>query len=256
MTRRIILWTVPRSVSTAFERALIEHPDTSVHHEPFTVPWYFGPERISERYPDADRPDATFAATVEALMNDRSPLVVVKAMAYCAVEALDALPLDAFVHAALIRHPARTVPSLWRGSHDSERTGWSWFDEREVGFDALETVLAAAEEASGVAGTIVDADDLLADPPGVMETWCERVGLRWVPNMLRWVPGPVESWATWPGWHDTAAQSDGLRPRPRSPIPAVDSELAPIVARALPAYERLAARRLRVAEARPGGSDR
>jgi len=242
LTLRIFVWTVPRSVSTAFERALIEHPDTSVHHEPFTLPWYFGPDRRSDRYLDRPpRADATWEAAVDRLMNDQAPVVVAKVMAYCATPCLDSIPLERFRHTALIRHPASTVPSLWRGAHDTERTGWSGFDEREVGFDALETALEATGDA-----VVMDADDLLADPPQMLRAWCEAVGLSCDPTMLTWQPGPVPGWDLWPGWHDAAERSAGLVRRDRRPPPAVDEHLRPVVGRALGPYARLHARRLRV----------
>ncbi|GMI28035.1 hypothetical protein TeGR_g12098 [Tetraparma gracilis] len=45
----IILWAPPRSCSTAFERAVINHPSTTVLHEAFADPCYFGPERLVKR---------------------------------------------------------------------------------------------------------------------------------------------------------------------------------------------------------------
>ncbi len=180
------------------------------------------------------------------LLADPGPVVVAKVMAYCAVEHLDAIPLHAFQHTALIRHPARTVPSLWKASHDPQRTGWDSFDEREVGFEALAAVVQTASAATGRPPVVIDADELLADPSGMLQAWCAAVGLSWTPEMLTWEPGPVPAWDMWPGWHDAALASSGLLQRDRTEPPPVPPHLQPIVDRALPAYRGLLEGRLRV----------
>ncbi len=51
MSHRItFLWTVPRSVSTSFERMMMERGDHVVFDEPFSRSYYFGPDRRSARY--------------------------------------------------------------------------------------------------------------------------------------------------------------------------------------------------------------
>ena len=243
---RVLVWTVPRAVSTAFERALMEHPQTSVHHEPFSLPWYFGPRRISRRYTDQPpRPGATLRAAMEKLRRDPAPVMIAKVMAYCANAYRDRLRLDDFIHTALIRHPGRTVPSLWRASHDTQGTGWDHFDEREVGYADLFEMLQVAEAATGRAPIILDADDLLERPSDGLRAWCDAVGIDYTPDMLTWEPGPVPAWDIWPGWHDNAALSRGLLQKVRSPIPRPPGHLAGIVSRAMGYYRRLHSRRLR-----------
>ena len=46
---RIIIWTCPRCISTAFERAFIERDDCYVLHEPFGIPFYYGKEAKTTR---------------------------------------------------------------------------------------------------------------------------------------------------------------------------------------------------------------
>jgi hypothetical protein len=41
---------VPRSVSTALERVFVERGDFKVFHEPFSVSYYYSPERRSDRF--------------------------------------------------------------------------------------------------------------------------------------------------------------------------------------------------------------
>ena len=47
--QRVVLWAPPRSLSTAVERALIEHKEIEVQHEPFGAPHYWSGEAASTR---------------------------------------------------------------------------------------------------------------------------------------------------------------------------------------------------------------
>lgn len=46
--------THPRSTSTALERAFLTRSDVACIHEPFGEPFYYGPERLSDRYSDSE----------------------------------------------------------------------------------------------------------------------------------------------------------------------------------------------------------
>ena len=58
------MWTVPRSVSTSFERMMSARGDHEVFDEPFSQHYYYGPDRRSSRYeetlPDSS-PEALLA---------------------------------------------------------------------------------------------------------------------------------------------------------------------------------------------------
>ena len=51
-TKRLFLWAVPRSISTAFFRAMMNRRRTKVLLEPYSRSYYYGPERQSRRYQD------------------------------------------------------------------------------------------------------------------------------------------------------------------------------------------------------------
>ena len=51
-TNRVMLWTVPRGMSSAFERAVREPKDVKVLYEPYFGPFCYGPER--KIYPSLD----------------------------------------------------------------------------------------------------------------------------------------------------------------------------------------------------------
>ena len=51
----VALWSVPRSISTAFERVFVERDDLEFLHEPFSAAYYFSEDRPSDRYADEER---------------------------------------------------------------------------------------------------------------------------------------------------------------------------------------------------------
>ena len=134
---KIILWTAPRCVSTAFERAIIEIPNGKIFHEPFSIPYYFGPQRISKRYNnDKDSiNDITYELTANELTesyenNKNIDFVFIKDMAYYVTQfkphyyysyllstILRSKDNEPFYHTFLIRRPDKVIISLYKVCH-------------------------------------------------------------------------------------------------------------------------------------------
>lgn len=65
---------------------------------------------------------------------------------------------------------------------------------------------------------VVDADDLLDDPEGIMKKYCDSIGYPFSPSMLEWDNEEQQKYAKetfekWPGFHDDAIESTDLKPR-------------------------------------------
>ena len=65
---------------------------------------------------------------------------------------------------------------------------------------------------------VVDADDLLDNPNGVIEAFCKSVGINYNDRMLNWESEEDqqyarETFAKWPGFHEDALNSCDLKPR-------------------------------------------
>jgi len=233
-----VLWTAPRCISTAFERAMMERKDCCCLHEPFSDSYYFSQDAKSKRYVDLiddevrlpehavnSHRDYSFMATWEAVYN--APLLeepystmFIKDMAYTVVHNLTAVPLAPNVqHSFLIRDPKKSIPSLWRKCCDSEGTGtrWTYFDESETGFEELYTVwqhVIDSNRHTSVASStpiIVDADDLLTNPRKVLDKYCTCLGLPKVDKDLsQWEQKAVPDWGLWSPWHEEAEKSTGI----------------------------------------------
>eukprot|EP00112_Aurelia_sp_Birch-Aquarium-sp1_P025371 Seg8401.1 transcript_id=Seg8401.1/GoldUCD/mRNA.D3Y31 product="Branched-chain-amino-acid aminotransferase-like protein 2" protein_id=Seg8401.1/GoldUCD/D3Y31 len=217
MTKRVFLWTSPRCVSTAFERSIMELDNSKIFHEPYSWAYYFGPERQSSRYKHQQTDSKhCYKAIGKTLLKeyDGIDLVFSKDMAYAIDENFDEMLCDGirnFKHTFLIRDPKKAIPSLYAASVNKNLTGWEYFDPKEGGFPQLGQLYRFITEKLDEAPVIVDADDLLENPEGIMQAYCEGIGVRFDKKILEWEPGPVPDWDVWAGWHENALKSSGFR---------------------------------------------
>jgi len=262
-----MLWGPPRSLSTTVERALVEHKDIQVHHEPFGTPHYWSGEAASSRNADEARTSDTFASVAKKLWH--SPLnpgkvhLFSKNLSYyfaphCIPSMYAFLGGDysKIIHSFIIRHPAKAIASLYyKSCIDNEKTGYTHFDPAEAGYTAMWDLLKHLEQQPGCPPlVIIDADDLLEDPEGLMSAYCDAVGLPFHTGMLSWTPGPCkELESPWSGWTDDVINSSGITKRAKRSSPpqtdALPNDVRETIAEAMPIYEHMFARRLRPAHA-------
>jgi hypothetical protein len=250
MGRILALWATPRTVSTAFERMMIERGDHTVFDEPFSVPYYFGPERTSPRFPEEleeihpmgppirriRAPDVL--ARLRAVAEEGQ--VFFKDMAYHVMPYVDAAELSDLVHTFLIRDPRWALPSLARI--------WPDFTADEAGYRAqlelFEGIRAQVENPP----IVIDSDDLRRSPERMVRGWCDAVGIPFVASALSWQPGMQPQWERWREWYGEVSRSTGFRAPVEGEPPAVkDRGLEVAIEEAMPLYRELAARALRPA---------
>ena len=156
--------------------------------------------------------------------------------------------LGKFHFTFLIRHPRYSVPSYYRCTVPplDAKTGFYDFMSSEAGYDELHRVFdylrsvgqvgptiatrpankAPASEHESVDGyrdggveiCVIDADDLLDDPMGVIKAYCKSVGVPFTETMMKWdnekdQKQAREAFAKWFGFHEDAINSCELRKR-------------------------------------------
>jgi hypothetical protein len=93
-------------------------------------------------------------------------------------------------------------------------------------------------------GPVVDADDVLADPAGMLSSLCGALGIDFDPAMLSWPPGRRDTDGVWaPHWYASVESSTGFA----APAPwggQVSQRLEHLAEDARPYYEALAAHRI------------
>ena len=155
--------------------------------------------------------------------------------------------LAKFHFAFLIRHPRSSIPSYYRCTVPplNKVTGFYNFMPSEAGYDELRrffdylrsvgqigpnvsgqdsgsaqngVINGATNDVHNVDICVIDADDLLDNPSGIVEAFCKSVGFEYDPTMLDWSTEEDRQQAKvafekWPGFHDDAMHSDSLKPR-------------------------------------------
>ncbi|RMH02964.1 MAG: HAD family hydrolase [Planctomycetota bacterium] len=226
MSRRIALWSCPRTVSTAVLRAFAQRADTVCVDEPLYAAYL----RASGK--DHPMRQEILAAGDPDLDAVEAPVVFEKHMAHHLNEvSLEPGFFAARRHAYLIRDPAEVILSMRR---DLGEIG-----PEDLGFDQQARLWRRWP------GPVVAARDLLDRPEGILRALCRALDLEFDPAMLSWPPGRHPSYGVWaPFWYRTLEASTGFQPyRPKEePFPA---ELEPLLAWARPYHEELAAVRLR-----------
>jgi len=212
--------------------AFAERRDTTVVDEPF----YGHYLRVS----GADHPGRD--TSIEAMDCDgcrviknlvlgpsESPVRFFKMMAHHLVD-VDLAFLEHTVNVILTRDPAEVLPTLavQLGTPTLADTGY------EVQVSLFEDLSKAGQDV-----VVLDARELLLDPPGVLEQLCDRLGLAMDPGMLEWQAGAREydgAWAPW--WYHNVHKSTGFIPyKPKTePFPEA---LKPLLSVAGPLYQKL-----------------
>jgi len=235
MVKPIALWAVPRSLSTAFERSFVERDDLEVLHEPFSASYYYGEDRLSDRYSDVEsEAEYNYDRVMADVLRPRQKRVFLKDMAYHAKAVMGPDFISNFVNTFIMRDPKYVLSSLHKM--------WPDFTLEETGYEELYWAFRYATEA-GEDPVVVDAMTFSEDPVGILSAYCERVGLPFRPEALSWEPGEVEEWKRWEGWHGAAQRSTGIK-RAERRDPALPEELEGAYEHCLPYYYTLAAHTL------------
>lgn len=236
--RILMLWSSPRSRSTAFFRMMAARGDFTVVHEPFSYLAQFGQVDIS----------GTRLTTAQELIGalrllaSQGPVFVKETTGKRYPEVLadrKFMAKDAR-HTFLIRHPRETIMSRYLIEPDAPL--------HKAGFESQYEIYAEAARLTGQAPVVLDAGDLMRRPADLVAAYCERVGIEFRAHALDWPPGDRPEWELSRKWHAAVASSAGLGDVPGRD--GIDIAQHPVLSRCLayhlPFYERLYARRLTI----------
>lgn len=236
---RIAMWSGPRNMSTTMMRSFGARPDTVCVDEPFYAAY------LAETGLKHPMMDEIFAA------QSQDPISVAKDMTaapganvfyqkHMTHHMLPTFPRDwmaACESVFLIRHPARVIASYARKMPEVSLEA--------IGFPQQMSLFTRAEMLQGRTPIVVDSDDILQNPGGILGALCAALGLDWDAAMLTWPSGPRPEDGAWaPHWYDAVWRSTGFAPAPGA-RPDVAEGWREIYAAALEIYETLAAHRLR-----------
>jgi hypothetical protein len=96
-------------------------------------------------------------------------------------------------------------------------------------------------------GPVIDSADVLAAPEATLRALCTALAVPFSPAMLSWPAGPRESDGVWaPYWYDSVWRSTGFVPVVPGPPPVLEASLEPLLATALPYYEKLRKNKIKI----------
>jgi hypothetical protein len=237
---RIAMWSGPRNISTAMLRSWENRPDTWVVDEPLYAHYL---TQVTVGHPGVEeviaRHDTDWRRVVAGLVGpvpEGRAIYYQKHMAHHWLPHLRGDWVMQLSNAFLIRHPAEMLTSL------AARMGLPSL--RDTGLAQQLEIFGFVRKGTGTTPPVLDAEDVLRDPRGVLERLCVAVGVPFSERMLSWPPGGRTTDGIWAKyWYDAVERSTGFepwQPKPRTVAP----ELAPLLAECLPYYEDLYRHRL------------
>ena len=237
----VAMWSGPRNISTAMMRAFENRADTEVWDEPLYA-YYLA--RTGLAHPGAEiviEAGETNWREVAARCTSPPPgeatVFFQKQMTHHMLEEVERDWLRELRHFFLIRDPREVVASYARVREAPTVT--------DVGVEQQAELFDSISRIQGTAPPVVDSADILRDPPAMLGTLCNALGLPFSEAMLSWPAGRRDSDGVWaPWWYASVEASTGF-----APYVARELELTPdleaLAPTCRPHYERLHARRLR-----------
>ncbi len=176
----IVLWSIPRSRSTAFERMMIARGDHAVFHEPFADYFYFSDERLSLRKNHViPKAEFHYQHILEKILEAaKKQPVFIKDHAYHIAHIADRSFLSNFKNTFIIRDPKEALPSHFHG--------WPDITVAEAGYAELYHLAQLASTIQEKAPVIIEADDLVRNPVEIVQAYCRAVDIRFIPESLQW----------------------------------------------------------------------
>ena len=233
MTVRVAMWSGPRNISTAMMRSFGARTDTVVVDEPLYAHYLV---RTGLKHPGREEVLASqphrWQDVVEALLRPLPGVAVHyhKHMSHHLLPEVGRDWLERVSNAFLIRDPAAVVASYARVREDPTLADLGFAQQVEI-FRRF-------------GGPVVDAADVLRDPPATLRALCAVLGIAYQETMTSWPPGRRPTDGVWaPHWYAAVEKSTGFAPYdPGSPD--VPDRLRPLVDAARPYYAELFAHRL------------
>ena len=203
----IFLWTHPRSVSTAFERIIVERGDFKIFHEPFSDLYYNHDKKAAAvGYNSQYKFTPSYSNIKEYLLkqfktNEQS---FIKDMAYHCWDYIekDFEWISNLKAVFLFRNPELSIASHYAMNKELLCD--------EVGYDKL-WKLYKKFKAAGKNPLLIKSKELTENPEKILSQFEDYFKLSSKKEALNWEKEAPKEWNTWSEWHKDAAESKGIQ---------------------------------------------
>lgn len=204
----IVLWSHPRSMSTAFERVMRARGDLECLHEPFMYDYYLNrAKRAMPHFTAEDQHPRTFTAIRDMIFDkaEQRP-VFIKDMSYYVVPHIfeDPAFLKRLTHSFLVRGLKASILSY--AKLDPELT------QEEIGIEAQWRLAEYLINNGTTRPIVVQSEKIRQDPRGQMQDFWRAVGLQDRPDALSWDDAAPSDWQQVSGWHQDVMSTKSIRP--------------------------------------------
>ena len=238
-SQTICMWSGPRNLSTAMMRSFENRADTHVWDEPFFAPWLAAtgtdhPGRVETLERHENDPNIVAAGCLKSPPNGQS-YYFQKHMPHHMEQDFPLGWTKSCKHFFLIRRPDAVIASYVKSRAE--------FHIDDIGFwPQIRLYGYLADEGHVI--PIVDCDDILANPDGVLKKLCAALDMAFDGAMLSWPKGPRETDGAWaPWWYKSVEASTGFAP-PKAQNPIVPEKYQDLLSQCQPAYDQLYEKRL------------
>ena len=185
MNKIIALWAHPRSLSTVMEPIFIERDDFEVFHEPFSYFYYVHEEQESIPYKHIDPNHPRSYLDIRNMIMDsgeKKPTFHKDMCYHCFIKIIsDPSFMLQQIHTFIIRDPYKAIKSHLKIHPKVSRKAIGYEDQ----FKTFEWLISL----TGKAPFVIDAADLQSDPKKTMKSYCEAIGIIFLPDSLSWNSG-------------------------------------------------------------------
>lgn len=231
--KRICLWSGPRNISTALMYSFAQRPDTVVYDEPLYA-HYLSCTNAADYHPGAEEILSSMEKNgnkvIEMMLGEHpKPVVFFKHMTHHLVD-IDLAFLNQTINVFLTRDPVDMLPSFVKQINQPTL--------RDVGYKAHLDLMQHLENI-GQEVLILDSKRLQSNPRAILSHFCQRTGIPFYEDMLKWNAGarPEDGcWAKY--WYHNVHRSTHFSPyQPKAdPFP---ERLLPLLEECQPIYKQL-----------------
>ena len=206
MSKRICLWATPRNISTALMYSFAQRPDTLVIDEPL---YGFYLKHSGVLHPGKEEVLKNMETDGQKVIKNiilktyNQPVIFLKQMTHHLLD-LDLAFLEQTINVLLIRNPYEMILSYTKViSHPTMET---------LGLKAQYELFNYLQSVNAL-HAIIDSKYLLMNPKEVLEKLCDKIGIPFFEEMLRWKAGARPEDGVWAQyWYDSVHNSTGYKP--------------------------------------------